>query len=135
LLAWFPLSPFIWLAATLKVPTLNPGGEYDAAGIELVSGALIIRVNTWAKIRGLNLDLRSAPNKPYYGYWGDTRSMLLPKYANDYGSHFLLIPLWLLAFICLAWPVTSFIVARRRRKGRGFEVEARPGAAVPPSDS
>ena len=35
------------------------------------------------------------------------------------------IPLWLLAIICLAWPVTSFIIARWRRKGRGFEVEAR----------
>ena len=38
------------------------------------------------------------------------------------------IPLWLLAFICLAWPGTSFILARRRRKARGFEVGARPGA-------
>src|SRR5688500_8267341 len=31
-------------------------------------------------------------------------------------------PLWLLAFLCLAWPVTSFLLARRRR-GRGFPVE------------
>src|SRR5687768_3231902 len=31
------------------------------------------------------------------------------------------LPLWLLAFLCLAWPVTSFLV-RRRRRGRGFEV-------------
>lgn len=34
----------------------------------------------------------------------------------------IIIPLWLLAAVCLAWPVTSFIVARRRRRGRGFEV-------------
>ena len=34
------------------------------------------------------------------------------------------IPLWLLAFLCLAWPVTSFVIARRRRRTRGFEVEA-----------
>ncbi len=34
------------------------------------------------------------------------------------------VPLWLLAAVCLAWPVTSFIVARRRRRGRGFEVQA-----------
>src|SRR5688572_13440184 len=33
------------------------------------------------------------------------------------------MPLWLLAFLCLAWPVTSFLLARRRR-GRGFPVEA-----------
>jgi hypothetical protein len=31
-------------------------------------------------------------------------------------------PLWLLAFLCLAWPVTSFLLSRRRR-GRGFAVE------------
>ena len=37
---------------------------------------------------------------------------------------FFWIPLWLLAFLCLAWPVTSFVIARRRRRGRGFEVEA-----------
>jgi hypothetical protein len=31
-------------------------------------------------------------------------------------------PLWLLAFLCLVWPVTSFIIARRRHK-RGFPVD------------
>jgi hypothetical protein len=35
------------------------------------------------------------------------------------------LPLWLLAAICLAWPVTSFILARRKRK-RGFPVEPKP---------
>jgi hypothetical protein len=34
-------------------------------------------------------------------------------------------PLWLLAAICLAWPVTSMLLARRGRKGRGFEIEVR----------
>jgi predicted acyltransferase len=37
------------------------------------------------------------------------------------------IPLWLLAFLCLAWPVTSFVIARRRRGTRGFEVEPSRG--------
>ncbi len=32
------------------------------------------------------------------------------------------LPLGMLAAVCLAWPVTSFILARRR-KGRGFAVE------------
>ena len=35
------------------------------------------------------------------------------------------LPLWLLAFLCLAWPVISFVIARRRRRWRGFEVEVR----------
>ena len=51
------------------------------------------------------------------------------------------LPLWLLAFLCLAWPVTSFVA---RRKGRGFGVEVRDqksevsqraeDAAIKPSD-
>jgi hypothetical protein len=44
------------------------------------------------------------------------------------------IPLWLLAAVCLVWPVTSFITERRRR-GRGFEVETKAtgdSAADPP---
>lgn len=49
---------------------------------------------------------------------------------GDYDRQFVLVvlrmvgPVWLLAAICVAWPVTSFIVAWRRRKGRGFAVEA-----------
>ena len=34
----------------------------------------------------------------------------------------LTLPLWLLAAGCLAWPLTSFLIARRRRR-RGFAVE------------
>jgi hypothetical protein len=41
------------------------------------------------------------------------------------------LPLWLLAAICLAWPVTSFILARRRHK-RGFPIE--PKGRIADSD-
>ena len=41
------------------------------------------------------------------------------------------MPLWLLAAICLAWPVTSLLLARRRRKGRGFAVEAKAAGSTP----
>ena len=49
---------------------------------------------------------------------------------------YLSIPLWLLALICLAWPVTSFILARRKPK-RGFPVEPKAGgeAVSPPLSS
>src|SRR5688500_15156224 len=43
-------------------------------------------------------------------------------------------PLWLIAAVCLGWPVTSLVV-RRRRRGRGFEVEGKVAgdpAADPP---
>jgi hypothetical protein len=70
-------------------------------------------------------------------YW---EALWVPSF-NRYGTHagtgetVIEMPLWLLASICLVWPVTSFIIARRRRKGRGFEVEAKPGAAVSPPES
>src|SRR5688572_16630739 len=43
------------------------------------------------------------------------------------------LPLWLLASLCLAWPVTSFILARWRGKGRGFAVEPAADATPPAS--
>ena len=39
---------------------------------------------------------------------------------------FVTFPLWLLSLLCLAWPVTSFLLARRKRR-RGFEVEPATG--------
>ena len=44
---------------------------------------------------------------------------------------FIWVPLWVPAAICLAWPVTSFIIHRRRHK-RGFPVE--PKGTVNASD-
>ena len=45
-------------------------------------------------------------------------------------------PLWLLAAACLAWPVTSLVIARRRHK-RGFPVlqTARKSELSPPSEA
>jgi hypothetical protein len=47
---------------------------------------------------------------------------------------YLTLPLWFVSALCLAWPVTSLLV-RRRRRGRGFEVEAKGGDAVSAADS
>jgi hypothetical protein len=65
------------------------------------------------------------------------RDMVWPSFQRweVTGSYQLNIPLWLLAFLCLAWPVTSFVVARRRRRTRGFEVEAKADSAVSTVDS
>ena len=51
------------------------------------------------------------------------KAMLPTAVRSPYNDLILTIPLWLLAFLCLAWPVTSFVIARRRRGTRGFEVE------------
>ena len=58
----------------------------------------------------------------------------LPEIFSSGGQVFISIPLWLLAAICLAWPVTSLLLARRRRKGRGFAVEPAADAAPPAID-
>src|SRR5687768_2646772 len=56
-------------------------------------------------------------------------------HVHGFKSYFVDLPLWLLAFLCLAWPVTSFIIIRWRRGLRGFEVEAVGGNAVSTVDS
>src|SRR5688572_15106528 len=53
--------------------------------------------------------------------------------SHDVG--FIWLPIWATAMLALAWPVTSFVIARRRRRGRGFEVEAVGGNAVSTVDS
>jgi hypothetical protein len=47
------------------------------------------------------------------------------------GEAYVFIPLWLLAAVCLAWPVSSFILHRRRQK-RGFPVEPRASESGAP---
>ena len=56
----------------------------------------------------------------FFAPWEDPLPTL--ELLGDDGSFIASLPLWLLAFLCLAWPVTSFLLARRRR-GRGFPVE------------
>jgi hypothetical protein len=48
------------------------------------------------------------------------------------GRLMLYFPLWLLAALCLSWPVTSFAIDRRRR---GFEVEAKHQGPLRAPDS
>ena len=71
--------------------------------------------------------------------WLIARDAWVPRYnvLPVWNRAVLRIPLWLLAAACLAWPVTSFLV-RRRRRGRGFEVETKAAgdpAADPPDDA
>ena len=60
--------------------------------------------------------------------WGQGDEWIRPRVESTAGGAGGTIPIWLLAVMCLAWPVTSFLVRRRRR---GFEVEAKDGGAVP----
>ena len=51
--------------------------------------------------------------------WPSVRRLSAPRLGFTQVE--LSLPHWLLALICLAWPVTSFIIHRRRHK-RGFPV-------------
>jgi hypothetical protein len=72
---------------------------------------------------------------PYRGSLSEFDAPYWPPVHTLDGTHvflqFVKVPLWLLALICLAWPVTSFIIARRRHK-RGFPVE--PKGRIADSD-
>jgi hypothetical protein len=51
---------------------------------------------------------------------GSGRYLMVGVRSERYWT--LRMPFWLLAVLCLAWPVTSLLLVRRRRKGRGFEI-------------
>ena len=57
-------------------------------------------------------------------------NVLLPSFKFATFSRFedtvvITIPIWLLAFLCLVWPVTSFFISRRHK--RGFPIEPKDG--------
>jgi hypothetical protein len=55
----------------------------------------------------------------------------VPNWANGVTvrTTTIFVPIWLLSFLCLTWPVSSFVIARRRGK-RGFPIEP-SGAPLP----
>src|SRR5688500_2791464 len=104
LLLWLPLS-FVY---TLTVaPSENVLVAFNHGKLEawaLPNGVL-------QSLSGVRLGLRRAT-----GLWWTLRDVfLLPGVSASgfpgYGIRFINIPLWLLAFLCLAWPVTSFVIA------------------------
>ena len=60
-------------------------------------------------------------NRPFTPPWNAPWPAVQTWRAPHQSAYFFTVPLWLLAAVCLAWPVTSFVV-RRRRRGRGFDV-------------
>ena len=57
-----------------------------------------------------------------------------PVFQHPVGQYYVSLPLWLLAFLCLAWPVISFLFARRRLRMRGFAVEPHSPPAAAGAD-
>ena len=94
---------------------------------------VVVYLYTDAYPMSLGFDVGPAEPNPFIG--GQLWPEVLRERAQGLHLFAIAIPLWLLAFICLAWPVTSFILARRRHK-RGFPVEPTAGGeAVSPRAS
>ena len=111
------------------------------------AGVLVTRGCVWLwHTQGINPSIAPVEEGVSFtiqvGHSTSTKGSLVPTYERSfrqsaYGptkSVDVRVPLWLLAAICLAWPVTSLLLARRRRKGRGFAVEPDPDAAPPVID-
>lgn len=126
LLAWIPVSLFVIVEAA--TPRVRVEVDFTSVAVQIIQGDPPRRI---LHNPGLRLYRQVFGPAPY--------GLLLPGTMRfngpDFGMREIRVPLWIVSFLCLAWPVTSFIVARRGRKGRGFEVEAKAGNAVSTSDS
>jgi hypothetical protein len=123
LLAWLPLSFYYRVGVVSPWPW---GGNVMGSS----QGSAFTSVGPTPLFWGWGIG-RSVTNEETY--WTDA---LWPVVDIDGTFYYVSCPLWLLAFLCLAWPVTSFILARRRHK-RGFPVEPVAGgeAVSPPASS
>ena len=129
-LAWLPVSfRFRVTLEALEPVTFLVQSQSGCVEAHLYERDARPGIDGWALRLERNWDPRVQAWWPFAGKMDTTYDIYIWR------GGFVVVPLWLVAFLCLAWPVTSFILARRRRKGRGFEVEARAGAAVPPPES
>lgn len=125
LLAWLPAS--FWIAAEMTLPW--PAG---GAGAAVRDGF----VELWMLERRplsypLPFSVEAEWDRYHSGAAGQTASYAFwPHIAPSdsfFGETNLALPLWLVAALALAWPVT-YLMAHRRVPGKGFAVEAaRPG--------
>ena len=130
---WVPFSFFyeVWLLSPV------PGSQTEVCVVNGIADLQFIEDDPQLRLPSVRFRFTPA-------FRDFRQEYLWPRYLRDRWLNrtgapittlWVSFPLWYLPALCLAWPVTSFILARRRRKGRGFEVEAKPGAAVPPPES
>jgi hypothetical protein len=126
LLVWWPIS---WRHLTL-VMSPYPGDGFTALVHE---GVIHLHVT-----RRVEREFKFRIDNTYLVWTEVVRPSAWPSWYFERMSHgslsIIFIPLWLLAAVCLAWPVTSLLLARRRGKGRGFAVEAGGGGPAPGID-
>src|SRR5687768_2466191 len=119
LLVWSVGSTF--LVANFQTPAGGTGVQ-----VRSTQGALVIAIGhsiTGPYRSDASLGLQRSPGAAP-PLWP-----LVKRERSQFGRLlFVEIPLWLLATFCFAWPVTSLVLARRRRRRR-FAVESGDGGS------
>ena len=127
LLAWLPVSTFLQAYVAVSCPAKT------TLLIISTQGRIAFMFQEWEGSSSIGIGtLEEGRRGLSHWLWPVARTLHMPPVlrsdevfdptAPRPRQWTLYIPLWLLAFICLAWPVTSFIIHRRRHK-RGFPVE------------
>src|SRR5687768_587444 len=112
-LVWLPISFFtyVWYAASV-----SETGSWRLSVSEGAAGFLYVSESGLTPTLGVGFETGA----PVNWSWA-VESAAWPEYERASSTSFLgldlSIPLWLLALLCLAWPVTSLLLARRRGKG------------------
>lgn len=123
LLAWLPVSFFLtagvdWRALGSIIRIYSWDGHAAASRLEpdsLFSDWSLFNISI-SRRNGLD------PVSEGLALWPSYNDYSLTNPYASYRQRIVTLPLWLLCAFCLAWPVASFHVQRRRRR-RGFPVD------------
>jgi hypothetical protein len=121
-------SYWYWASAGIASWSLHISASSGQIDLQLLEPG----IHTIMPTTHLDWGRQQPSDSPGRVYFFETHSFVDPIGGS---ARRLSIGIWLLAFLCLAWPVTSFVIARRRRGTRGFEVEAKDIDAVSTVDS
>lgn len=110
----FPASYFLLAEVHTPAPISRPGFAVVVYGGSFSATAFRSYETVWKS--HVELTYRPVP-QPEFPWRPRAARFTAPRHSSVNVG----IPLWQLALVCLAWPVTSFF--GRRRQGRGFTVE------------
>lgn len=128
LLVWMPLSGFY---------RLHVVSSWPFAQTYLIIGDSVIYLNIsrempWQVQRGVSVRFEPIAARMFDHWW-------FPSYDAErdveWTNDEFFIPIWLASAMCLAWPVTSLIVAQRKHRLRGFEVKSAESVKPLPAEA
>ena len=120
LLVWFPVSFYYQISLLAPWP-------FGGAQLWSLEGSLKLFV---FKADEAVPGYAASAGRQYFDSVLADQFWVTVEWRDIYHVH---VPLWMVALLCLAWPVMSFVMRKRRR--RGFEVEARTSNIEPPTSN